>query len=37
MDARTMREMIAENAVPAAMAGRIRWLNQGQKPSRIGT
>ena len=32
-----MRAMIAENAVPAAMAGRIRCESQGQKPAESGS
>jgi hypothetical protein len=36
MDERTMRAMIAENVLPAAIAGRIRWLSHGQKPSDSG-
>ena len=31
-----MRAMIAANGVPTAMAGRIRWESQGQKPSDRG-
>ena len=31
-----IRAIIAENPVPTAIEGRIKWLNQGQSPSDIG-
>src|SRR6056297_2456506 len=37
MEDRIIRAIMAENPVPMAIDGRIRWLNHGQNPAESGS